>query len=217
MWGKIVCKEAKGQFIESECLVIQLDFQWGVSDSKSRSEIAVETRQPEITQSAFVTHFKHFLVYRKRRGTSTGRHMKALYSWERDSGAPRDGYFEARKELVWLVVVVLPDSFRGMGACRNFTETQQLGHTPRSRPMVKNGSSAPTSRHLNVVVRSPPLYPRGRPNWRDNYPEGPDHPVAPPLNRLDWYGSSRRSTQDPRMQGEHCYRYLCKTENIANE
>jgi len=31
----------------------------------------------------------------------------------------------------------------------------------------------PTSRHLNVVVRSLPLYPRGGPKWRDNYPEGP--------------------------------------------
>jgi len=35
------------------------------------------------------------------------------------------------------------------------------------------------SRLLNVVVRSPPLYPRGEPKWQDNYPEGPDHPVAP--------------------------------------
>jgi len=26
-----------------------------------------------------------------------------------------------------------------------------------------------TSRRLNVVVRSPPLYPRGGPKWRDNY------------------------------------------------
>jgi len=45
-----------------------------------------------------------------------------------------------------------------------------------------NRSFAPTSRRLNVVVRSPPLYLRGGPKWRDNYPEGPDHPIAP--NRL---------------------------------
>jgi len=36
-----------------------------------------------------------------------------------------------------VVVVVLPDSFRGIGAWRNSTETQQLGHAPRSGPEVK--------------------------------------------------------------------------------
>ena len=38
--------------------------------------------------------------------------------------------------IVWLVVVVvvLLDPFRGMGACRNSAETQQLGHTPRFGP-----------------------------------------------------------------------------------
>jgi len=39
--------------------------------------------------------------------------------------------------------------------------------------------TAPTSRRLNVVVRSPPLYPRGGPKWRDNYPEESNHLVAP--------------------------------------
>jgi len=39
------------------------------------------------------------------------------------------------------IVVVLPDSFRGMGARRNSTEAQQL-HASRSGPEVKNGSSA---------------------------------------------------------------------------
>jgi len=34
------------------------------------------------------------------------------------------------------VVVVLPDPFRGMGAWRNSTETQQLVHAPRSGPEV---------------------------------------------------------------------------------
>jgi len=47
------------------------------------------------------------------------------------------------------------------------------------------GDTAPTSRHLNVMVRSSPLYPRVWPKWRENYPEGPDHPVAP--NRLIVY------------------------------
>jgi len=36
----------------------------------------------------------------------------------------------------------------------------------------------PTSRRLNVVVRSPSLYPRGGPKWRYNYPDG-EHPVVP--------------------------------------
>jgi len=45
------------------------------------------------------------------------------------------------------------------------------------------GQSTPTSRRLNVVVWSPPLYSRVGPKWRDNYPDGPDHLVAP--NRLE--------------------------------
>jgi len=58
--------------------------------------------------------------------------------------------------------------------------------------MLRRDVAAPTSRRLNVVVRSrrlnvvvryPPLYPRCGPKWRENYPEGPDHPVAP--NRLE--------------------------------
>jgi len=54
-----------------------------------------------------------------------------------------------------------------------------------ARMRDSQGGAAPTPRRLNVVVRSPPLYPRGGPKWRDNYPEGPDHPVAP--NRLESY------------------------------
>jgi len=41
-----------------------------------------------------------------------------------------------------MVAVVLPDSFRGMGAWKNSTETQKSGHAPRSGPEVKNGSGA---------------------------------------------------------------------------
>jgi len=37
--------------------------------------------------------------------------------------------------------MVLPDPFRGMKACRNSTETQQSGHTPRFRPEIKDGSN----------------------------------------------------------------------------
>jgi len=40
-----------------------------------------------------------------------------------------------------MVVVVLPDPFRGMGAWRNSTETQQSGHSPRFGPEVKYGWS----------------------------------------------------------------------------
>jgi len=42
----------------------------------------------------------------------------------------------------YVVVVVLPDSFREMGAWRNSTETQQSGHAPRSGPEVRNGRSS---------------------------------------------------------------------------
>jgi len=68
-------------------------------------------------------------------------------------------------------------------------------------------NAAPTSRRLNVVVLSPPLYPRGRPKWRDNYPcEGPDHPVAPQSSAHEGCRGSRlrlnrhtsRSVTNPR-------------------
>jgi len=41
-----------------------------------------------------------------------------------------------------MVVVVLPDPFRGMGAWKNSTETQHSGHAPRFRPEVKIGRSS---------------------------------------------------------------------------
>jgi len=41
-----------------------------------------------------------------------------------------------------MVMVVLPDPFRRMGAWRNSPETQQSGHAPRSEPEVKNGTSS---------------------------------------------------------------------------
>jgi len=63
--------------------------------------------------------------------------------------------------------VVLPYPFRGMGAWRNSTETQQSDHSPWSEPEVKNGRS-------NAKDGAPE-----RLIWRDNYPEGSDHPVAP--------------------------------------
>jgi len=42
-----------------------------------------------------------------------------------------------------VVVVVLPDPFRGMGTWKNSTETQQSGHAPTSEPEVKNGRNSP--------------------------------------------------------------------------
>jgi len=44
--------------------------------------------------------------------------------------------------LLATVVVVLPDPFRGMGAWRNYTETQKSGHAPRSGAEVKSGRSS---------------------------------------------------------------------------
>jgi len=41
-----------------------------------------------------------------------------------------------------VVVVVLPDHFRGMGAWRNSTETKQSGHATRSGPEVNDGRSS---------------------------------------------------------------------------
>jgi len=41
-----------------------------------------------------------------------------------------------------VVVVVLPDPFRGMEARRNSTETQQSDHAPRSGSEVENGRSS---------------------------------------------------------------------------
>jgi len=40
-----------------------------------------------------------------------------------------------------VVVVVIPNPFRGIGAWRNPTKTQQLGHAQTSGPEVKNGRS----------------------------------------------------------------------------
>jgi len=48
---------------------------------------------------------------------------------------------DPKRAEIDMVVVMLPDPFRGMGARINSTETQQSGHAPRSRPVVKNGRS----------------------------------------------------------------------------
>jgi len=62
------------------------------------------------------------------------------------------------KYLSFLVVMVLPDPFRGMGAWRNSTEIQQSGHTQRSEPEVENGrntlkDSAPGCRFRCGIIQ----------------------------------------------------------------
>jgi len=52
--GEIVCKEAKGPFIEGECLVVQREFRGRISDSRSNSGTGVVARQPEITLLALL-------------------------------------------------------------------------------------------------------------------------------------------------------------------
>jgi len=47
-----------------------------------------------------------------------------------------------RHSQVSTLVVVLPDPFRGIGAWKNSTETQQSCRALRSRPEVKNGRSS---------------------------------------------------------------------------
>jgi len=47
-------------------------------------------------------------------------------------------------KFVLVVVVVLPNPFRGMGAQRNSAETQQLDHAPKSGPDIKIGRSTAT-------------------------------------------------------------------------
>jgi len=55
-------------------------------------------------------------------------------------------YLHRVKTFFWrtrhILVVVLPNPFRGMETWRNSTEIQQSGHAPWSGPEVKNVSSA---------------------------------------------------------------------------
>jgi len=54
-------------------------------------------------------------------------------------------YVSLSNNINIVVVMVLPDPFRRMGAWRNSTESQQSGHgldTPRSGPEVKNEKSS---------------------------------------------------------------------------
>jgi len=77
--------------------------------------------------------------------------------WERDAigvpqwevgvsqwgiGSVTVGVIVSVVDITVVVVVVLPNPFREMGAWRNSTETQQSVHAPRSGPEVKNGRSS---------------------------------------------------------------------------
>jgi len=48
--------------------------------------------------------------------------------------------------MVVVIVVVLPDLFRGMGAQRNSAERQQSDYASTSGPEIKNESSAKMAR-----------------------------------------------------------------------
>jgi len=75
-------------------------------------------------------------------------------------------------------------------------EAQQSGYAPRSGPEVKNGRSSAkdgvSERSWHCTNISPPQHrgavpaplTRDGPKWRDNFPEGPDHPATP--NRLEF-------------------------------
>jgi len=75
----------------------------------------------------------------------------------------------------------------------------------RDNPGGGEYHTAPTSCRLNVVVRFPPLYLRGGPKWRDNYPEAPDHPVA--SNRLE---TRMRRVQEIQIKGQSNLTQRCK-------
>jgi len=89
---------------------------------------------------------------------------------------------------IWLLLGIKLSTFCGGGATRPLPRDGGMrelygGPTVGLGQRSKMEDVAPerlgTSRRVNVVVRSPPLYPRGEPKWRNNYPEGPDHLIAP--------------------------------------
>jgi len=74
---------------------------------------------------------------------------------------------------------MLPDPFRGVGAWKNSTETQQSGHDPRSGPEVKKWKFLYQRLAASTWWCGPRPLTKSGPKWRDNYPEGSNHPVAP--------------------------------------
>jgi len=103
------------------------------------------------------------------------------------------------------VVVMPPDPFRGMGAWKNSTKTQQSGHAQRSemkevvsKMACRRGSDTPTP-HPGVV-RSPPLLRVVGQNGEATFSKASDHPVVP--NRLEFsvmessYQTSSTSTTE---------------------
>jgi len=97
--------------------------------------------------------------------------------------------------------VVLPDSFRGMGAWRNSTETQQSDHAPKTGPEVKDVRSSAKDGAPESTNVSPPQTSWCGPHpsierWAEmarQLPQRSDYPVAP--NRLVEISSSDISTE----------------------
>jgi len=91
-----------------------------------------------------------------------------------------------------VVVVVLTDPFRGMGAWRNSTETEQSGHATRSGPEVNDGRSnakdgALLERLGCVIIQEEvnQILQRVSEGLQEEFSfEGPDRPVA--TNRLEY-------------------------------
>jgi len=67
---------------------------------------------------------------------------KSLGSWRWASSQSTPHLIQSCGIANELLLVVLPDSFRGMGARRNSTDTQQSGHAPRSGLEIKDGRSS---------------------------------------------------------------------------
>jgi len=72
----------------------------------------------------------------------------------------------------------------GGGATRSLPRdggVEELDGDPTVGP--RNCTNVSPPQRGGAVPGSPPLFSTGGPKWQDNYPERPDHPVAP--NRLE--------------------------------
>jgi len=89
---------------------------------------------------------------------------------------------------------------------------------PRPRPQ-KNGFRTKIGLKDYMTVQFPPFYPRSGPKWRDNYPEGLDHPVAPQssgiIMLLRWNDHYKccRYFQKGSLQIYTIYNIICRWKN----
>jgi len=75
--GKIVCRKAKGPFTESECFMVQRDFQRGVSDSRATAGQEWRRDSQRLLCRRFCdTLLIIFSVYHRGRGSILGRRMR---------------------------------------------------------------------------------------------------------------------------------------------